>query len=450
MNKLVYLYELDSVNMSKKEIEYGQSCMYKEILYNGNQVVITFNQLTDSNVFLKIISNPNYYEDIIRLFEIGAIKVSLYSSENGNINYSASQYIQSVIDRCLDNSNGKYIFSSLPIKSNDYDFLKVIKKTLQFSTTRILKEYLKDNNLDENDEKYKFIIAFIELMLDISKIENIFNPPKLSNKKTMMYFMEYIFSMKCDLEYDVYESISILKKIYEDIEIDIRNLRSIWHTKLNDFEIDDDVYKISKVIIDLCYNYSVEDSILNVSKHYKDEDLDKDIIKRLKYQLKIMGGLNERDFFYADIDEFLDYKDIKFPDWSNAVRVIENTDIYKKNNIVYTGLLYEQNEKREVKIWNIKKFKAFLLNICTVLILIITAVVMDNIFDYIENFLEGMSMNFGIQIIVTLLITAFAERIISKFIEIPESTDNLLKSYTILIDYFNNLRTKKKVGYYYE
>ena len=43
MNKSVYLYELDSVRNSKEEIQYAQERMFREIILNGNQVILTMN-----------------------------------------------------------------------------------------------------------------------------------------------------------------------------------------------------------------------------------------------------------------------------------------------------------------------------------------------------------------------------------------------------------------------
>ena len=45
MNKSVYLYELDSVRNSKEEIQYAQERMFQEIILNGNQVILTMNQI---------------------------------------------------------------------------------------------------------------------------------------------------------------------------------------------------------------------------------------------------------------------------------------------------------------------------------------------------------------------------------------------------------------------
>ena len=68
---LVYLFELDSVRNSKEEIAIGQKAMYEEIVRNGNQVVMSFNQLTDSEAFLSLIrdSENETYQRILALFQ---------------------------------------------------------------------------------------------------------------------------------------------------------------------------------------------------------------------------------------------------------------------------------------------------------------------------------------------------------------------------------------------
>ena len=65
MNKSVYLYELDSVRNSKEEIQYAQERMFQEIILNGNQVILTMNQLADSRAFLAAIENENTFEPFL-------------------------------------------------------------------------------------------------------------------------------------------------------------------------------------------------------------------------------------------------------------------------------------------------------------------------------------------------------------------------------------------------
>ena len=53
MNRLVYLYELDSAVGSEAGIKAGKNALLEETLGRGNQVVISFNQLTDSKAYFK-------------------------------------------------------------------------------------------------------------------------------------------------------------------------------------------------------------------------------------------------------------------------------------------------------------------------------------------------------------------------------------------------------------
>lgn len=64
--KYVYLFELDSVRKTDKEIIAGQKALYTEIVENGNIVVLTFNQLIDSRAFFMFIFDfwiPRKYND---------------------------------------------------------------------------------------------------------------------------------------------------------------------------------------------------------------------------------------------------------------------------------------------------------------------------------------------------------------------------------------------------
>ena len=80
MNKSVYLYELDSVRNSKEEIQYAQERMFQEIILNGNQVILTMNQLADSRAFLAAIENENTFEPFFELCQMGVIRISQYGS----------------------------------------------------------------------------------------------------------------------------------------------------------------------------------------------------------------------------------------------------------------------------------------------------------------------------------------------------------------------------------
>lgn len=60
MDELVYLFELDSVRNSPQEILRAQWAMFREVALKGNRVVLSFNQLTDSEGFCAACGTPNF------------------------------------------------------------------------------------------------------------------------------------------------------------------------------------------------------------------------------------------------------------------------------------------------------------------------------------------------------------------------------------------------------
>ena len=73
MRRFVYLFELDSVRNSKKEIQRGQQALFEEIVKKGNTVVLSFNQLTDSEAFcvrLEMKKHTNRWCSCLRLGQL--------------------------------------------------------------------------------------------------------------------------------------------------------------------------------------------------------------------------------------------------------------------------------------------------------------------------------------------------------------------------------------------
>lgn len=105
MPKYVYLFELDSVRKTDKEIEIGQQALYNEIVGNGNIVVLTYNQLVDSRGFFSLLHILEYYNNLIELFENGSIRISQY----GDIR-TIAQYLISSFDYDKEQRRGLQTF----------------------------------------------------------------------------------------------------------------------------------------------------------------------------------------------------------------------------------------------------------------------------------------------------------------------------------------------------
>ena len=105
MRKYVYLFELDSVRKTDDEIIIGQKALYDEIVINGNIVVLTYNQLVDSRGFFSLLRDEKYSQSLIRLFEMGAIRLSQF----GDIRTVSQYLLQSIED------DKEFIYSALPL-----------------------------------------------------------------------------------------------------------------------------------------------------------------------------------------------------------------------------------------------------------------------------------------------------------------------------------------------
>ncbi len=70
MNEIVYLYELDSICNTKKEMEYAlDKALYEAIVLNGDKVALTFNQFADSVFIMSFLKNDRMRSVLIDLFK---------------------------------------------------------------------------------------------------------------------------------------------------------------------------------------------------------------------------------------------------------------------------------------------------------------------------------------------------------------------------------------------
>ena len=228
MNKLVYLFELDSVRNSKEEILIGQKALFEEIFVHGNIVTLTYNQVTDSQAFLSILRNDLFdhkkrnkenYDAVMSLFKSGVIRISRYGQDDMNGVRTATQYVLNAIDKCLDGDENAFLFSSLPIKCQ-IDFqksqltleeekikkeLESLKRALINSDPAYITNFYDQQILSINDFKSKvtlelkrdYLKNYVQMILEIS-MENIsYNPVKKEKTLTMSNRIEKI----CELYY---------------------------------------------------------------------------------------------------------------------------------------------------------------------------------------------------------------------------------------------------------
>ncbi len=285
MKRTVYLFELDSVikyEHSLKGVAFteGVQAIFSEIIGNGNSVAITMNQLTDSQFISEVIRDDKAYFTVLQLFEYGMLKASMYDEVR-----TASQYIQEAIRKSVEENN-HFTFSNLPVLEEERELLKKIWDALKFSDLSVLTEEIQREEKDK--ERLEFIYRFVNMVLQISVCETSNIPAKKTPKRTLSEFIEIAEDIIDKTDFSKYSFNNGIEKVNGVLEERRRrivkgiNNRSNWLSK-NSQEPQD---VLADKIVNLCYNYTLEDSINGVSKHYNDADFENtfavDFIKRLE------------------------------------------------------------------------------------------------------------------------------------------------------------------------
>lgn len=372
MNRIVYLYELDSVKNTEEEILYGQRAAFTEIVENGNRIVLSFNQLTDSLAFLAAVKNQKSYPHIMTLFEKGVLKVSRY----GNMR-TASQYIQQSIERCLQKNDNSFIFSGLPISCNDKILLEKLDCALKYSDLSVLEDFIEEvenkkkdsepkerKKLQEKLENLEYILRYTKmiLMLSVEKISS--NPPKKTPSRSFPEFINIVLEYLPEISFtnteikeNIAGAIEKLQNIQEyfqrtDSKGILQTQRSNWIHRLE--KCDESLQcHLAELILHLCYNYTVEDSISNISKRYDDMDFQKTFCIDLKSRLEEYWTRSQNTLHHTETN-LINFKG-KLPNWSAAVRVSK----YSDENIKQEKF-YPINSAKERRCWFWHVFKNYI------------------------------------------------------------------------------------------
>lgn len=442
MKRLVYLYELDSVRNSKKEIVLGQQALFEEIVKKGNTVVLSYNQLTDSEAFLYAVKNPDTYAEILKLFSLGVLKVSRY----GEIN-TPSKYIQNAIEKCNAPDKNAFLFSGLPVRCTEKELLFKIQKALQYSDVESL-QTLCDNTLGDDEKKrLEYIKRFVEMILTMSLDSSSGNPAKTSSKKSFTEFLELIHSVIAQSRITKqYSSMPAAIKILKNIEAAIRNTpngnaliqnRTIWISHINKLK-NTEATCLAEAIIDLCYNYTVEDSISNVSKRYDAGNItsfQNDFLKRLKDYWVLYQENNH--IFHTGDNNTTQIHEIPLPPWDTAVRIISEDQKLEKYEKTKSFSLSQTPRAtdcaKEKKLWNKRLAHQMLSRLQTAFIYIFVFCGVNYLMGLIQENLLGLFnsliLNEIIQIcgttVFATIIFGIIGSLISKWFHLPDILESV-------------------------
>ncbi|MBE6908829.1 MAG: hypothetical protein E7474_04350 [Ruminococcaceae bacterium] len=338
----IYLFELDSVRNSKQEIAAGQDALFREITANGNTVILSYNQLSDSAAFWAGLKDEKTYNAVMELCELGMIQVSLYADQR-----TAAQYILGHVKSCMkqlekrrnseDAEKQDFYFSLVPLDDNDGDMLRDVYRAIQYSDVQLLREKARENTGDR--EKYLFLSRYVELILLLSRSETANHPQKSGPLKSLLDYMEQVGQMFSAPQGDegidavLARGLAILRRISDGVSREELQRRSVWYKLLETEPYTKDI-DAAEAIVDLCYNYAVEDSILDVDKRYCDgdaEDFRKQFrIDMARYWYSVENGehISHRKDDARRIAQTDFSENVALPEWSTALLLV-------KRNIEY-------------------------------------------------------------------------------------------------------------------
>lgn len=475
MKRFVYLYELDSVRNSPEEIQRGQDALFEEIVKKGNTVVLSFNQLTDSEAFLCAVRDEKAYEQIVALFTLGALKISRY----GNIR-TPSQYIQNAIDKCNSESKEAFLFSGLPVLRTEKDFLKKIKHALQYSDTTELEDILEKEHGESEREKIKYVIRFVRMILVMSLEKISGNPPYTGEKRNFMQFYEEItevLQMESvsfsgtygeEIKGKMPQALKCLEEIRRELrqEIDadkIMNNRTNWVEKLHLRERTEDEGGVraeiclAEAVIDLCYNYTVEESVCHVSRHYdpkRQESLERDLETRLSlYWKDYKEGIHR----FGEEKGEQDKLEIILPPWDTAARVVleerkRQQDLDEKKE---EEKCYETDCGQEKRRWRWRIVGQMLGRLRTAFLYILIFCAVDYLMGLVEEQAMGVFFHMtGNQIVRTLwsvgcstIMFGIIGSLVANTFQLPDILESVRSIGTGVKDLYRIRKAKSGISY---
>lgn len=321
-NHAVFLPEPDSVRRSAREIELGQWAIFTEIVRNGHVVVLSFNQVADSYTLMNMLLDDRSRDAVLQLFRLGWLQVNAYGSY-----YTLADYISSVTTKKPEEKE-TFLFSWLPVQQGETFLLGLIRKAVTSSNTAMFPQQahpaprdlwilnaeiepllaapnaltpqekevlqaLKKEIQEDYARRMSDIGKFISIIVQLSATGPAIHPKKDQTDIRYDYlallhailWMPNIHWCACGLDpklaplvEQARDQLRRLASTPEGRKLHNRNNRSDWSYKLKAFSTGQtspqrDALRMANALIDLCYHYASQESVLHVLKHFDDSGL---------------------------------------------------------------------------------------------------------------------------------------------------------------------------------
>jgi hypothetical protein len=437
--KQVYLPAFDSVRNTKEEIEYAQRRFYQLIVYEGMTVVLTLNQLTDSIAFLCMLRDPECYQKLMELFEMGVVKVSRYGDMP-----SAASFVKSRLKKCLDAADSQFIFSALPIRStgdaNDLELIQAMYQSLDASDPGCLREFLKSQAGKDrlSHEDAQLLLRYIQMLLRISMEELAANPRKvekgMSQEEYLLRLMEMReeeakpYCVQAGLTIDQWVAVQrCLRADYEKLREAkaSANSRSNWYILLKAQYDEHPEYRDqlarAEGVVDFCYNMCMEDSIYQISTYYEPGDQSMQLRQMFQQLGHYLDPRKNHGHHFLRGDEKVQVwpKQVKLADLSTAVRILKNTNARERD---CSGISVAENKADYQRQWG----KAFSKSLRYRFMQLVLSIAIFVLCEYVINLLQDRFQGFGVLFtILQLLLFSASETIFLQALERKLGVDDL-------------------------
>ena len=225
----------------------------------------------------------------------------------------------------MQSNSDAFLFSGIPVKCTDKALLEKIKRSLAYGDLTLLEETRNTFEVESTEwEKIDYIMRYVRMILILSMEKLAMNPGKENIEYSFIDYMNEIILI-CESETDqrLTQCAKLLSEIKEQLDsIQCSNNRTNWINYINEFD-ESEIANMAEAMVDLCYNYTIEESISGVARHFLDrEGFKKDLLNRFyqyweEYQRKI-------HFFHKGDSEQVAETEAGVLFWDTAVRVADS------------------------------------------------------------------------------------------------------------------------------
>lgn len=399
MNEIVYLYELDSICNTKKEMEYAlDKALYEAIVLNGDKVALTFNQFADSVFIMSFLKNDRMRSVLIDLFKQHRIVISKYKQNDEEIS-SAVRYVIKQINRILTSGDENFVFSAigcLNIDNLDQKLfvLSIIRDALIYNDIDFLynklNEYKNAGKIIINDEDMTLLKNYVEFLIEISLSDVEHLPCKVDKTYTLSDCIDIAYhAFQKSNEKLANEIVKLKEETFSMYKRTMQN-RSAYVECINKTK---ESYSTSvEIVINVCYNMARESSISYINTLEKQQDKERLFIHNYEYIRNVYLDTGNK-FFKTDSRSpktyLYDFSKEQIEHWESALNIIKKIgDRKNKNNCNWENIV------KKFRFCNKVNFVMTL--ILTILILYYSGIAIDYLMDGVNYFVRISSAILGI------------------------------------------------------